>query len=264
MTNRIDAARLAVQSTLIPESDGLVEKPEEWWIEMIAIPKSANSGASLRGRPTYRRGGWTFGLKPGMSFLSVPFTRKDGRPAVGLVLRGSDEDFFAGWFDAARADEVERIASHLNVEIEREVMRHGGVTGESITLEIGNENAPDSPNGCESITITPSGGVEYEQRNRGAVRTASGRASAELWSAASNALSKTSFPRPAQESFLPGGSMMRLTVQGERPGQILLDYYDALEMDGYGELARMLAGICSGLRAGDDVELARWHVERAE
>jgi hypothetical protein len=85
-----------------------------------------------------------------------------------------------------------------------------------------------------------------------------GRADPGLWSAVKTALSKTSFPRPAQDSFLPGGSMMRLTAEGDPAGQILLDYHDALEMEGYADLTNTLASMCTAFRTGDEAALAKW------
>jgi hypothetical protein len=260
MSGRIDAARLAVQATLIPESQGLVEKESESWIEMIAIPKSSRPSSDLSTRPTYRRG-WTYSLKPGTEFVAIPFVRKEGGGAVGLVLRDPSDDFIAGWFDQSRADEVARVVKYLNEEIACELARYGSPQRDSITLEIGNEHAPDSPHGTERVTVTPDGRIEYAQRNRGATRDGVGTAGDALWEALTSAVSKTTFPKPPQESFVPGGAMMRLTVEGDRSGQVLLDYYDALEMAGYGEITSIVGAIAAAFRSGDFEPLARWNLK---
>ena len=260
MPGRIDAAKMAGYAKLIPESHGLVEKGTEWWIEMIAIPKSSVPKSALQSHANYRRGGWTFGLNPGMALVSVPFVRDTGASAIGLVLRDKDEDFLAGWFDASRADEVARIAAHLNAEIAHELARYSSPLAESITLEIGNEHAPDSPFGTERVTLMPTGAIDYEQRNRGSIVARTGRADAGLWKVLSSALAKTSFPRPPQESFLPGGSMMRLTVEGTRSGQVLLDYHDALDMEGYRELTEVCSAIAKAFREAEFEPVRTWNL----
>jgi hypothetical protein len=254
MPGRYDASRVNGQSKLVSECDGLVEKDNEWWIDMISIPKSSRRATNKEG-PTYRRG-WTYGLEDEMRFVSIPFAREDGTAALAVVLRGKTDDYFAGWFNESRGGEVRRIVDHLNSELEAERLRCAHVIHEEVLFEIGSENAPDSPFGSERIRFTPDGAIHYEQINRGSGRAAVGGVDPALWTSLMVALAKTSFPARPERDLPPGGSIVVLTVTGRRSGRVLLEYYDALEMEGYGEIVAPLANLCDAIRTNDQKKLA--------
>jgi hypothetical protein len=51
---------------------------------------------------------------------------------------------------------------------------------------------------------------------------------------------------------------MRLTVSGPGGGQVLLDYFDSLEMPGYKGVTGPLAELIAALRTGDAGQLSAW------
>lgn len=256
MSGRYDASRLAVVAKLSPESRGLEDTRDEWWIEGISVPKSSRP-TDPKALPSYRRG-WTFRLESEMRFVSIPFARDDGTPAIGIVLRGATEDFFAGWFDAKRSNEVRLTVDQLNDELDAERRRHPvpEEVREEVVLDIGAEYAPDSPHGRERIRLTPDGVVRYEQANRGAVSTAVGHVEPATWTTVVAALSKTSFPAPPQAALPPGGGIVKLAVSGPRSGHVLVDYHDALEMEGYGDIVAKLVELCAAIRTNDRAKLS--------
>jgi len=255
MPRRYDVARLATAANLHPESDGIVEKGEEWWIGMIAIPKSTRPSPS-GARPTYRRG-WTYALEPDMRFVAIPFARGDGAAAIGVVLRGSAEDFFAGWFGAERAGDVIAAVDQLNGELDAERSRFGsGEPAGEILFEIGNEHAPDNPFGRERVRLSPTGAIHYEQIRRDGLRVADGRVAPSPWASFVEALSAAGFPASPQKGIRPGAGPVRLRSSGIIVGDVLLDPRDALKMDGYRVVVGTLMDLCEALRTADSQRLA--------
>ncbi len=257
MPGRYDASRLATKAKLFPESKGLVERADEKWIGMIAVPKSS-CPATNKPRPTYRRG-WTYTLENDMRFITIPFQLEDGAEAIAIVLRGKTDDYFGAWFPIARDDEARAIADDLNHELDVERSRYG--TGApppaQLVMEVGNEHAPDSRFGRQRIRIDPAGTVDYEQITRWQRRRAKGTVAPAMWTSMLDALSRTTFPAPPQPSLLPGGSISSLTLAGPRSGSVLFDFYDALEMEGYRDVVGPLLALCNAIREGDKEALVR-------
>lgn len=115
-------ADLATRAELTPESRGLRERPTEWWLEFLAIPKSASYAECPPYAPSYRRG-WSLALPESATLTVEPFVRSSGEPAVAVVWHDPADEFVVAWFAGARAAEAHKAVEHLNAEI-RAVWRH--------------------------------------------------------------------------------------------------------------------------------------------
>ncbi len=139
----------------------------------------------------------------------------------------------------------------------------GGSEHFSITLEQGNEAAPDSPWGYQRVAVTANGQVEYEQRARGRTETLRGRINREKVASLQEALRKTTFPQPPQATFVPGSSICALT-RSPPAERVLIDYFDGARMEGYRDVLRELAALRNALREGNIEVLASWQFTRDE
>lgn len=90
----------------------------EWQIGGMSFHKSTELAKRLDSYPTYRRG-LTFPLHEDMVFVTVPFTRSNGSPAIAIVLRWNNqtEEIIASWVRAERAAVAEEACAFLNSEL---------------------------------------------------------------------------------------------------------------------------------------------------
>ena len=65
---------LAAYAAVTPECRGLEERPEEWWLDLIEIPKIARFMTWTPRAPSYRRG-WIYALAENARFDVVAFKR---------------------------------------------------------------------------------------------------------------------------------------------------------------------------------------------
>jgi hypothetical protein len=256
MSGHYDEKTLAFDTELLPELAGIGGTEDEWALGGISIRRS-DRPVMKKERPTYRRG-WTYPLEPAHRFVVVPFTRTSGERATAIVLRGGSEDVIGGWVRHDRSEEAESMAAKLNLELEQERRRYPGEGVALITLEVGSEQAPDAPFGRELVALSSSGAVTYERHDGGKVFGRRGVVDPARWYQLRAAIASTSFPSPAQDSFEPGASVMRLTVSGEEGGYVLLDYFDSLEMPGYQDAIRPLIELIEALRTEDLARLGAW------
>src|SRR4051812_4545082 len=102
-------------------------------------------------------------------------------------------------------------------------------SSDTLTFEQGNEDAPDSPWGHQRVAISAHGALEYEQKHHGMTRRIRGRVNPERILAIHVALARTTFPTPPETRFLPGSSLVVLTMQpsGQR---MLIDYFTGMKL----------------------------------
>lgn len=127
----------------------------------------------------------------------------------------------------------------------------------TISFEQGHESAADSPWGFQRLRVSTDGRLEYEHRSRGTHRSASGTIDPDRVVALQQALGRTSFPEKPQETFLPGTSVIRLTMTPPTYS-VLIDYFEGMNMDGYRDVIRELSELNNGLREGHSSTLAAW------
>ncbi|WP_354644729.1 hypothetical protein [Kitasatospora camelliae] len=130
----------------------------------------------------------------------------------------------------------------------------------TITFEQGHPTAPDAPWGQQILTLTTDGTLGYRQQGRGEVHSSHGRVDPARIEALLATLARTGFPAAPQRTFPPGASVTTLAV--EPGGRVVIDYFVALELDGYREVIRALGDLNTALRNRDDASLAAWCFER--
>ncbi|MEU0391887.1 hypothetical protein ABZ208_03695 [Streptomyces sp. NPDC006208] len=126
----------------------------------------------------------------------------------------------------------------------------------TITFEQGHPTAADAPWGQQSLTLTTDGTLGYQQQVKGEVRSVRGRVDPTRIEGLLVALARTSFPAAPQQTFLPGASVITLVV--EPGGRVVIDYFVALELDGYREVIRVLGDLNTALRKHDAPALSAW------
>jgi hypothetical protein len=272
---------LAAQAAHMPELDGLSQSDQEWSIGGISIPKSDRANPDLTKPPSYRRG-WTFPLPADLRAVAIRFRRAAGR-GVAIVFRTAGEEYLAGWFRGERYQEAERAVGILNDAIDSAWQRWREAspadagraastdlgTSETpvddgarrlLTFEQGSEHAPDAPWGLETIEISSEGRLVYEHRNRGKNRSLHGRVDAERCRRIIAALRSTTFPEPPQLQFVPGASMLGISLDNPA-GKVCIDYFDGQQYLGYREVIRELSALNTALRTDDRAVLEQWEFE---
>lgn len=277
MADQYSPERIARLAEILDEFQGIEDRDLEWFVGTIGIWKSDRLLFRPMNVPSYRRG-YLFELTEGMRFVTVPFARTDGSAAVALLLRDGHEEFLAGWVGAERGIVLERVATFLNSEIEAAHRYHQQVQERDtatplapdavkdecwIVFEQGSEEAPDAPWGYQQVRLSTAGRLEYEHRNRGQNRFVRGIVDVGRCRRLLEALQSTNFPAPPQASFLPGGSVLAIATNASPSGRVLVDYFDGLKMNGYGDVIRELCGLNAALRTADVGKLAEWRFAEA-
>jgi hypothetical protein len=271
MTNkRYSEEDLAVTSELWSETSGLTDKGEWLWLDMVAVPTASAYRSWTPRHPRYRRG-WTFALPRTARFTLIPFNRRNGTAAVGVVVRDQDEDIWVTWFDAARAREAEEIADRLNGEI-IDIWRHwesvqsaasaGAVDRTWVALEQGHEYAPDAPWGLETIRFATDGALTYERRQRGSRQEiVEGVVDRERVAKVFDELKQSGFPAVPKHPFPPGATVFALSVGDDSSADAATVRFDrrfGLGLPHYGVAIRDLMEITAALRTNDATVLAAW------
>jgi hypothetical protein len=132
----------------------------------------------------------------------------------------------------------------------------------TLTLEMGNEHAPDDPIGRERISVGTERGVSYEHRRNG-VRARSGKLGYAETAAIFVDLVKSGFPQMPKHNIPPGASLMTLTldVEGKPPQKVSFQSFFAYDQPGYGELLPKLEALATALRKDDVSKLSGWGFE---
>jgi hypothetical protein len=245
---------LAAVASVTPECRGLQERADEWWLGMLAIPKSSRFATWSPRPPSYRRG-WTFALDESTTFSVVPFQRADRARAVMVIVDEPSGRHPVGWFSAERAEEAQRAAEHLNAEVRRlwdhwRQVRPATPTAapskRELRFEEGHEYAPDARWGLQVLTLTDDGTYRYEQRRGGRVlRTGTGAVPAERARAVVADLERSTFPHVPARPFPPGASVLTIALDSEH---IAIDRWHATELDGYREAVEALLSITTDAR----------------
>jgi hypothetical protein len=255
MSDVYDEETLAAGSKLTSESEGMTENAEEWILGMISVPKS-NVGQHRPGdMPTYRRG-WTFRVDEEMDFIIRPFTNHRGEPSLAVLLRGANEEFFAGWFRASRAEEVAHIVTQLNYELQAE--RERCRTEDTISVSVGSVFAPDAPWGSERVTIWSDGRIAYVRRDSdGSTRRTSGTIPVDVWRRVSSALARTTFPEQPDIDILPGGGPPIIEATGSKRGRVVVDELENAGLEDYRTVVDTLYDFAAAVRNEDGSTLAK-------
>jgi hypothetical protein len=237
----------------MPESKGLRETADEWWLDFVAIPKSARYVSWTPRSPAYRRG-WGYALAESARFDLVDFTREDGVDVTGVVLREPTGPVFVAWFARARRVEAERAVACLNEEVYaiwthwRNFAPERGSIDRQVTFEQGHEYAPDARWGLEIVTLADDGRYTFMLRRSGrliAIHTgtiATARVDAVL-----QALSRSTFPNVPAHPFPPGASVLAVSMPPDRRVQV--DRRFGLGLDGYREAIPLLMELIAEARA---------------
>ncbi len=272
MVDRYSPERIARLADVLDEFREIEDRDLEWFIGTIGIWKSNRLLFRPTRAPTYRRG-YVFELTEDVRFVTMTFARADGAPAVALLLRNAQEEHLAGWVRADQAARADRVAKFLNSEIEAAWRYHRQLLERDVSaaltpaeakeerwlvFEQGSEEAPDAPWGYQEIRISTAGRLEYEHRNRGQNRFLRATVDAGRCRRVFEALRSTGFPAPAQESFLPGGSLLVISTNATPSGRVVVDYFDGLKMDGYRDVIGELSELNTALRTRDSTKLMSW------
>ena len=134
---------------------------------------------------------------------------------------------------------------------------------DSISFEQGSEFAPDAAWGRERVTLSRTGELAYERRERGTVATVNGHVSPARVDALVATLASTTFPAMPQAFFPPGATVCKIAVGSADPVSMLIEYYAGLELPGYGDLLRQLGDLNTALRDSDPLQLATWEFVRS-
>lgn len=232
-----------------------LSQDDNWWqLGPIGISKKHTTFTAGFGHP----------IKVGTKFDVHWFELGNRRGwAIVLTSGGTPPEYFVGWLPPADEAKARRWVATLNSEIQgRLAKEHGTPPGavhqiDQLTFEQGNEFAPDAPWGYQRVTLSSDGQLEYEQRDRGKHRVIKGRVNPERVRALHAYLRQTSFPSPPQSTFLPGASLIVLTVEPQKQ-RMLIDYFTGLKLDGYRELIRELGGLNDALRESIPESLEKW------
>lgn len=245
------APDFAANAALTPECRGLVERPDEWWLDLIAIPKVARFMTWRPRSPSYRRG-WTFELPPDARFDVRTFQRYQGQAAVAVVMAEPPKQYIAGWFAAEREAEARSAAENLNREIAA-LWRHWRAFGRDplpqrqVTFEQGHEHAPDARWGLQVFTLADDGRYSYVQRRAGKLfATGAGTVEATRASAVFDDLARSTFPQVAAHPFPPGASVLTISMPPERT--VELDRRFGLGLNGYREAITSLMDMVAAAR----------------
>jgi hypothetical protein len=257
------------------ETAGLKEKRDYWWLDLVAIPKSTSYQSWKPTLPAYRRG-WTCPLPKTARFVAISFTRTDGVPAIGIVLREPDEDIWVTWFDATRATEAHSTTEKLNEEIER-IWRHwerSGTEGVSpsspaqwLTFEQGHEHAPDSRWGRQTLRLAADGRYLYERRRLSEHQEARGAIAAGRASEVFAELKRSTFPLVENHDVPPGATTLTFRISdrsepADDDSSVSMDRRFALSLPHYREAIGVLQELTDALRENDTAALASWEREQ--
>lgn len=255
MSDVFDEETLAAGSKLESESDGLTENAQEWILGMISVPKSSVGERRAGDMPTYRRG-WTFRVDEEMDFIVRPFSNHRGEPSLAILLHGSKEEFFAGWFPASRREEVAHIVTQLNYELQAE--RERCRSEDTISVTVGSVFAPDAPWGSERVTIWSDGRISYVRRESdGSTRRTSGTVPVDVWHRVALALARTAFPEQPDIDIYPGGGPPNIEATGSKRGRVVVDELENAGMEHYRLVVDTLYDFARAVRESDGSTLAK-------
>lgn len=197
-------------------------------------------------------------------FESQPFESDARRgSAIVLIAAGKLPDLFVGWLAESEHDKATVWVERLNSEIQARLAkaRHDIETGnvsQSLLYHQGSEHAPDALWGGETLELSRSGELAYEQRRSGRLlRTAHGHVGPLRVARLHELLADTSFPAMPQPFFPPGATVCALIT--DPPFRNMpIEFNSGLTMDGYGEILRDLSELCAALRTSSTAGLERW------
>jgi hypothetical protein len=134
----------------------------------------------------------------------------------------------------------------------------GFPTSQALTIDMGDEYAPDAPWGAERLRVTSDGTLTYEHRHRGERRTVRGAIERTRAASIFDHLARSTFPVMPKHPFPPGASIMTLRREADRTEEVRFQSFFALDLPGYGELVTELESLAAALRTGNPEELASW------
>lgn len=243
---------LAAVAAVTPECRGLQERPDEWWLGLLAIPKSIRFATWTPRTPSYRRG-WTFELPETAHLDVVSFERAEGEPAVAVVMDEPTGRYVVGWFSAAREAEARGAVACLNEEVAA-IWHHWRTFGAEraaahrhVTFEQGHEHAPDARWGLQILTLADDGRYTYMQRRAGRlVVVAAGAFDPDRARAVFDDLERSTFPQVAPHPFPPGASVLTISMPPDR--RVDVDRRFGLGLDGYREAITALMDMVTAAR----------------
>lgn len=240
----------------MPESKGLVEANDEWWLDLVAIPKSARYVTWTPRAPGYRRG-WGYALAESARFEAIDFRRADGRDATGVVLHEPTGRVFVAWFSAGRRDEARRVVERLNEEVAAIWMHWRAFGGgqeprRQLTFEQGHEHAPDARWGLLVLTLADDGRYTLLLRRAGRLLSAAtGNFDSALAAAVFDALDRSTFPQMPAHAFPPGATVLAISMPPDR--RVEVDRRFGLGLDGYRDAIAALMDLTQRARAAAEL-----------
>jgi hypothetical protein len=198
----------------------------------------------------------------------------DGTRGIAVILHsgGKPPEYFAGWVPLADENRVKEWVKILNTEVQRRVLEASNETlladrdadeVPGLAFEQGHEYAPDSPYGLERLELAADGALTYERLNRDERERLHGTVDPARVAALHRALRETSFPIPPQQRFVPGASIVKITLLSSGVS-VNVDYFEALRMDGYCEVVRELSALTDAVRETNVETLAGWNWRPSE
>lgn len=197
-------------------------------------------------------------------FELQPF-ESDGRRGSAIILSAAGQlpDYFVGWFAESERDKANALVERLNSEIHARLVKakqdiEAGNVAQTLLYHQGSEYAPDSLWGGETLGLSRSGELEYEQRRSGKLLlSVCGHVGPSRVARLHEVLAGTSFPTMPKPFFPPGATVCAL-ITDPPFRKMPIERDSGLKMDGYGEILRDLSQLCGALRTSSTEELERW------
>jgi len=114
---------------------------------------------------------------------------------------------------------------------------------EHLWYEAGNEHSPTDPWGRVTLEWTGDGQLRLDHRGHAGHRAWTARADAMFLQRLESALMVAGFPAAPAIMPLSGERMRHLRITGSPAGEVLLPWYDALTLPGYGDAFGLLDGL---------------------